>query len=468
MPPKKKEKVFTLNDALKYFDTLANAPASLRNWKDSLITLVHYVEAGDSAFPTMMTKKELGETYKDVNIYPIITDFKKVEDLVDNKIMSSRSNQPIAIDSKKQYALSIIRLTQKKSPCQIPKPVRELYNDKLKEIEQSSNQLRNLNTAKRGNAKYPEFDWTTALKEYDEFITSKAFSNTVKGKKDLRDACLVGLYVLQRPRRIQDYTTLQFYSKKPNDKEADGRNIVYADGDKMFFSIDMFKTRFRVSGNATAKKELLPRYVKELDSKLSSLLKDYIKKAQVKDMSKLTSEERRNKRNFFVFYKESGTSADGYDEGSFSKVLSQSMKRVFNGRTALSVNTLRHMFNSWIAENLNQFNDSQLQQIAIDVGDTPKQLPTNLRYRIQHAENIDVDKTEIQGNIAENDFIREMVEREGEEEGSVGNVAEQDEVVSPAPPMVVDGDIDILYTKLGRAVMEVKNIEFMIAKKLGM
>jgi len=470
-------KIFTLTEAMNYFDTLANAKASIRNWVDSLITLVHYHEQGESAFPTTMTKKELGETYEGVNVLPIITDFDKVETIIDEKVMSSRSKQPIAIDSRKQMYLSVIRLTQKKSPCQIDKKIRERYNDKLKEVEQASNQLRNLNTAKRGNLKYPEFDWTTALFEYHEFLTTKSFTNTAKGRKDLRMACIVGLYVEHRPRRVQDYSSLQYYSKKPIDRELDGRNVLYVDDGKMYLSIDVFKTRWRTRGNSTQKTELLPRYVKEVNTRLASTLKDYIKRANVKDMSKLTPAEKKAKKNFYVFYKETGTVEDAYDENSFSKLVSQAMKHVFNGRTGLSVNSLRHMFNTWISDNLNQFNDAQLQEIAIDVGDTPKQLPTNLRYRIQDARMEGQTKTAIEGDVIYHTYMKEMQERNADEQGSVGDVPQEvqqevdaDEVESPVvpTPMVVDGDIDNLYMKLGRAMMEVKNIELMIIKKLGM
>jgi hypothetical protein len=58
---------------------------------------------------TEMNKSELLEHYKDINLYPLLNDFDKVNDIIENKIISSRSNQPIAIDTKKQYVLSIIR-----------------------------------------------------------------------------------------------------------------------------------------------------------------------------------------------------------------------------------------------------------------------------------------------------------------------------------------------------------------------
>lgn len=479
MPPKKKPTIFTLQEAIEYLNSLANAKASLRNWTDALATLVHYVEAKELAFPTTLTKKDMADQYKDVNVVPIINDTTKVIDIIDNKIMSSRNENPISVDTRKQYYLAIIRLTQKGSPVSLPKAIKESYVDKLKDVESQSNKLRNKNEPKRGNALYPNFTWNVALKEYDDFLTEKTFTNTGKGRKDLRLAVVVGMYILQRPRRVADYASLQWYSKKPNTRELNNRNIVYADGDKLYFSIDKFKTRYRVSGSSRDKKELLPRYEKEVSPRLADLLKDYIKKWNVKDMSKITSDERRNKKEFYVFYKETGEpSGEGYDDNSFSKYLTTAFKNVFNDRKKLSVNTFRHMYNTYISENIQQFTDEQLHEIAIDVGDTPRNLPTNLRYRIAAQENRDLEKTQIEGQIQDNEYARNLMIAGGEEGGSVGvgggDVEDDDEVMSPPPrvavalpPMVGDADIETLYTQLGRAYMEFKSLELMISKKLG-
>jgi transcription termination factor NusB len=338
--------IITLKGAIDYINTLKNAANSKNNWIDSLTTLVHYNEAGDQAFFATTTKKEQAEQYTDINIAPLIKDYDKVVDIVETKIMSARSSSNIALDTQKQYYLAVVRLTQKGSPLQIPKPVRSKYNDKLQDVEKLSNKMRNKNEPKRGNAEHPDLTWNVAQKEYDDFITTHSFTNTAKGRKDLRNAAVSGLYVLQRPRRVTDYALLQYYSKKPTDKEHEDTNVLYADGDKLSVSIDKFKTRWRVSGGSNERKELMPRYVKEVNSRLASILKDYIKKWQVKDMSKLTPAEKRAKANFYVFYKETGTPADVYDEGSFSKVISNCFKQVFNKRAGLSVNSFRHIFNT--------------------------------------------------------------------------------------------------------------------------
>ena len=476
MPPRRNQRqpttMFSLKQATDVIEQLANADGSKLIWSHSIATLVMYNEEGEGAAFTQLTKPEIIEHYADTNIMPLITDFDKVVDIIENQIMSSRSGSNIAIDTQKQYYIAIIRLTNPKSPCVIPKEVRDEYAKKLKEVEKITNDKRNLNAPQRANVLYPDFTWLKAIDEYNKFITETPFTNTKKGIKDLRAACCVGLYLLQRPRRVQDYANLQWFSKKPSEREFKDRNVLYADDDKLFLSIDVFKTRWRVEGNSNVKKEVLPTFIKEVNPRLASLFKDYIKKAKIHDMSKLSSAERRQGKNYYIFFMNEDEQDEPYTDNSFSKVLTACFKLVFK-RAKLSVNTFRHMFNTYISENIQQFNDKQLQEIAIEVGDTAKNLPTNLRYRIADQNNVDMEKTQIEGQIQDNEYARNLMLAGIEEEGSVGNVAQDDVEEVASPPQQVprtpttDADLKTLYEMLGEARGRVMLLESLIAKKLG-
>lgn len=466
---------FTLEEAHKHFDGLANAANSKANWKNAITVLVSYNESGQNTYETNMTKNELYDKYKNVDIVQLINDFDEVEDIVENKLLSSVSKQPLAIDSKKQYYLAILRLTQKKSKLQIDKEIRDRYNDKLKEVEADSNKKRNQNKPKRAVLAYPDFTWHQAETELKQYIDSSSFTNTAKGRKALRNAVVVSLYVIQRPRRAQDYMLLQYWGKKPTEAEATGRNILYVENGKWFFSLDVFKTRYRVTGASKDKKELLPRYVKEVNPYLASLFKDLIKKWDIKDMSKLTKDEKKKGVNYYIFHLEKGNQQQNYG-GGFSKYVSSCCEKVFNGRKNLTPNTFRHIYNTYIADNLNQFNDNQLNEISIDVGDTPRNMSSNLRYRHQNQQLADVEKTQIEGLIRYQKDAADAMNVANEEEGSVGNVEnneqgneqDADEIQSP-PPIIQsnDADVDVLYKKLGIAQMEVRTLELMIMRKLG-
>jgi hypothetical protein len=219
------------------------------------------------------------------------------------------------------------------------------------------------------------------------------------------------------------------------------------------------------------KTEVLPRYVKEINPRLKSMLMDYIKKWNVKDMSKLTTAEKRQNKQYYVFYKETGTVEDRYEDNTFSKYLSSAFKRVFGGKTGLSVNTFRHAYNTWVAEHIQEYNDAQLKEIAIDVGDTPKSLPTNLRYRISNADNAGMDKTEIEGMLNDADYAKGVMEAGGGEGGSVGggNAGDQEidddnEVMSPAPPQAIPQTAEEIIQKIGELHAQIARLQYALMK----
>lgn len=476
----KTSNTFTLQDAHNYINSLANAVNSKLNWVNAMTTLINYNESQLNTYETDMTKAELFNKFKEVDILPLINDYDKVEDIIDNKLLSSVSKQKLALDSIKQNYLAIIRLTQKGSPFQIDKQLRDKYVDKLREIESESNKLRGKNEPKRAVATYPDFTWFDAETEYKDFITTHAFTNTIKGRKDLRIACIVGLYIIQRPRRAEDYNSLQYFGRKPTETEAKDRNIIYTEKGKMVFSLDKFKTRYRTQGASKEKKQQLPRYIKEVNPVLASLLKDYIKKWNINDMSKLTPEEKKKGVNYYIFHLETGSQETKYD-GGFSKYISTCCQKVFNNRKNITPNTFRHLFNTYITDNLNEFNDNQLNEISLDVGDTPKNMASNLRYRHQKQVNKDLEKTTIEGIIRYKKDAIDAMNIANEDVASVGDIPDNidndnksisdvDEIQSPAPVNNVSTDTEIqtLYTKLGEAHMNVKTIELLIQRKLGM
>lgn len=479
MPPRTRNEPtseFTLEQAHNYINSLANAANSKSNWNNALTALVSYAETDMNTFETDMTKQELYEKFKDTNIVPLISDFDEVEEIVESKLLSSVSKAPIAIDTKKGYYNAIIRLTQKKSPFQLDKETRDQYMDKLKDTEQASNKKRNMNKPQRALLAYPELTWFDLENELKQYLDTQSFTNTQKGRKALRNAVIVGLYVIQRPRRSLDYSILQYFGRKPTETESKDRNILYKDGGKWYLSLDRFKTRYRVSGSSKEKKELLPRYIKEVNPVLASLLKDYITKWGIFDMSKLSKEEKKKGVEKYVFYPEKGNQEQNYG-GGFSKYVSSCSKAIFN-RNNITPNIYRHLFNTYIADNLNLFNDNMLNEISIDVGDSPRAMSSNLRYRHQNQQVAHIaEKTQIEGLIRYNYDAQEAANRQNEEEGSVGNIEnnneDADEVQSPSPntttPITVstDTDLEALYKKLALAQIEVRTLELMIMRKLG-
>jgi hypothetical protein len=189
------------------------------------------------------------------------------------------------------------------------------------------------------------------------------------------------------------------------------------------------------------------------------LLKDYLKKWDIKDMSKLTADEKKKGVNYYIFHLETGSQETKYD-GGFSKLVTSSSEKVFNGRKNITPNTYRHLYNTYIADHLNEFNDNQLNEISLDVGDTPKAMASNLRYRHQNQNNKDIEKSTIEGiirykkdavdamNIANEDVasvggIQEATPKAQEQhDDDTISVSDVDEIQSPAPINIVARSLD--------------------------
>lgn len=454
----KETTTFTLQTSVEFIQSLNNPQSTKDNWIRSLVSLAANVTDGNQLDNFSLTSKELQNKYKDVNLVPILKDFEKTSDVIENKITNKRTGEIISVDTKKQYYASIaILFIQKAGRLVVNKELKKQYEEKIKEFDKASNDKRKQNEPIRANLQYPDFDWEQIQNEYQTFIDTKPFTNTEKGRAELRVACLVGLYVLQRPRRVQDYELLQYYSKLPDADKRKGKNIIFIEKDTATLYLDKFKTRVKVVRNK--EKELLPTYVKTLNPRLTSLLKDYIKKSGIKDMAKLTPLERREKKEFYIFHKESGTQEELYSKGGFSEYVSKCLKKVYEKKD-LSVNTFRHSFNDWISQHLKEYTDAQLEEIAIDVGDTPRSLPTNLRYRIARQENKGMEKSQIDEMIRDDAYARELARAGAEEEASIGQVAEDvekdddvDEVVSPIrEPIVVNSDNKVLVENVLNAL----------------
>jgi hypothetical protein len=477
----KKSEVFTLKDAHDYIYSRNHATSSKDLWFNCIVTITHYNETADGTPITTLTKAELYEKYENINIFPSITNTEKTIDIVMNKIKNSIDGTDISIETKKTYITAVQRLTDP-GGLKLSKDAHEEYKKQFEEIVKITTELRNKNTPKGGNKKHPDFDWITAITEYNQFLNEAVFTNTKNGRKNLRAACAVGFYTLMHPRRVQDYSSLQWYSNKPDNLED--KNIVYCQGEgdneKLFISIDKFKTRHRTTGRTNKKKEVLPRFEKELNPRLASLIKDHIQKDKVPDMAKRTVAQKRDDTQFYIFAKDD-KHTDYYDDNSFSKLLTGYFKYVFK-RAGLSVNTFRHAYNTFIYKNANSFTDAHMKEISLSVGDKPRELPSNARYRDVDPKLADLEKTIIEEMLIDDDYAKKLMEGNAEEGGSIqGDVAKDDgeqEVVSGearqvpqndnvgAYAGVVDEDLNVLYTRLGEAHMQVKLLEGLIAKKL--
>lgn len=458
-PPSK----VSLQDAIKCIDALPNATGSKDIWKSSITSLAMYtLPIGEKQTDYMnLTYKELADKYKDIDILPLIENYDYTVDVIESEIVNKTNGQAISFETKKQYFYGILVLIGKNGVIKLNDETIKQYTDKKVEYDVASHNNRKITTPKGAVAKYPSLTWELFKIEFEQYLNEKSYTNTVKGRKDLRQACIIGLYLLQTPRRVEDYASLQLYTTLPSEKEQEGKNILLLGKDKATIYIDKFKTRWRVNKGSKEPREVMPRFVKELPPRLTSLFRDYIKKSSVTDMSKL---KKGDKTQHYIFYKENGKTTDGYDAHSFSKLVATSLKSVFK-KTGLSVNTIRHVFEDFIVRHLPEYNELQLEQLATEFGD--KSLLTMLRYRQANQDNRDLDPQDIVQNIEDRNMAQIQALAAGfyEDEASVGT-GEDPEVVSPPMREPTDNaSLEQLYIQLGKATMEVERIKWLITQQ---
>ena len=213
---------------------------------------------------------------------------------------------------------------------------------------------------------------------------------------------VVSFYTLLRPRRLE-YRMLKVFENTPTDKQVnqneDNWVVVRPKGNQnVVMVLNEYKTAKR------KQRKFLGQYKKDLPDKLTSLLRQYVKKANRKNAD-------------YLFVNKNG---EPYTDNKFSAFVKKSCEKVLG--IPLSVNSFRHLFVSWVVQNYKKYNNDDIKQIARDVGDA--RLETLLNYRIAEQRIDDEGITQIHNEIIE-DRRREMAKvLELEEEGSVGDVAE--------------------------------------------
>lgn len=399
---KKVQNKYTMKDALNFIDKLNNPEGTKTIYRNSLINFMYWSkDLNNDVDYNNKTNNELktDDKFLAYDLFEILDDVDLTIDTIQNKIRIKRTGEKLAIDSVKQIYSSIMSLNNKAlGKLQLDAEKWKKYEDKVKEYNDLSNEKRRQNEASGNLKNAPHITWDFITDKYKTFLKEHIYNkNKFTAKKDLknlRHAAVLGMYIYQLPRRLTDYYTLQYYSSKPSENDMEGRNILVLDMKTKTANIyiDKFKIRTMTRNNKT--NEVLPRYETTLNDDLTQILTTYINAHGIKDMSKLTTEEKKKKAEYYVFYQELGINFNKYSNASsFSDHIKTASKNII--QHPLTPNDYRHSAQTEITNNLNEFTDKQLQKISIDVGDTPKDLATNLRYRIANPMNKGLNIQEI-------------------------------------------------------------------------
>ena len=449
---------FNLAKCVESINMLPNLPGSLKIYVNAITSFAVFAQPNPEDFEGV-SQEEARERLKDFDIGSLIRDYEKTCDIIDNKVKSRKDGDEISPWTKEKMYEVIQKLIGNKAGQIDPgknKKLKENYLKKNKDYDNLGKDVQRKNEAKGGNAKNPEVTWEILEERWNRYVDTQPMGNDNTGKQRLRNAVIVGLYIAQRPRRLEDYNSLQLYPSMPK-KYPDQVNMLVMGKDSGMLHIDHFKIRKTTSGSKL--KERLKRYDKALNPKLFHLFKKYIQFFGI-DASKHENVFFRLRQNSFeedcrlrdpLYEISDASKKKEYKDLGFGTAITAAAKHVL-GVSGWSCNSFRHAFDTFISQHRSEYNQEQLREISVDVGDTPKDPASNEMYRVVDPANRDKTPTEIQGDIMDRLRAREVANLEAEEEGSVGEVEQPAPYHEPLHKEIPRGPYD--YDRIGRLVVE--------------
>lgn len=401
---------FTLEKVVEMISNLDKfAENSRQIWKDKLIILAIYAQPNYEEYNDN-TCEEAYERLKHFDMGKLLRDVDNVIDLVEKKIKNRSSNddKPIAPETKKQYYNAVVKLLGKHK-IEVKADIKQKYNDKIVEKGVENDDIRDENREYPVLKEHPDFTWEVAKEKFMNYIDTNRLNNTGAGKERLRWAVMLGLYMLQEaPRRAKDYQLLQYYDKKPKDTDMHMKNILVMEKKKATLYIDDYKTRRRKG------KDALDRFEAELEPKLFSLMKDYVKFFDIKNGD-------------YVFHPLEQIKTRALTPKGYSNALERAMFKIFGIEGLTGVNVLRHVFQTWIRRHANEFNDKQIKRTFFAFGDSPY-VPQGFRYAMTNPQNRGKEAEVVQQELLEKQKAKDMAQDEAQSQGSVGDGEEQPEI----------------------------------------
>ena len=196
--------------------------------------------------------------------------------------------------------------------------------------------------------------------------------------------------------------------KKLPSKIADEESYVLI-GKEVKICFGKFKTRMRMG------ETFMKPFKRTLPAPLASLIKNHIKKEDLKDDN-------------YLFY--SGTDkSEQFTDNAFSKKIKQASKNVIG--VDLTANDYRHAYMDFITDHFKEFNDNDLKQIAMEMGDS--NVYTALKYRFAQRLKENETVTEINERIIEEREMKanKLIHDEAEGSRMVADEVEEESVDTP-------------------------------------
>lgn len=398
---KPKSKVFTLEDAKSYFNGLKLDDRSKEMYYERIKFLADELKAEDLATalanPTNVIKT------------------------IDNMTWVNDKSKKISGETKKLYYIALRVLTDGDKIPNITTQMKTEYRKAMMRSAKETEKIRGQNLRKSNLEKNKDLTFQDLLNKRKEFETSSYM--TIKNLKAL---LIVSFYVLLPPRRLE-YRYLQYYSKEPKQIEK-GKCYLISSRQKTSIRLNEFKTRERKQSS------FLPMFNKDLPKDLTTLIKQYVKKAKLKEGD-------------YLFVNDKG---DMYDDTAFSRQVQSAFQKVSGYK--VGANDLRHLYITYVVDNIKKFNQNDLQDLAVRMGDMS--VLTNIQYRLAEKRKNDDTITQIINDIQKGEQAQRQQEEDAESEGSVGNVDRTKELSDFDEE---DEEDDVEYITLKDASVKDKN-----------
>lgn len=424
MSPKVKKtanKIKTKQDALNWIKKTYTSAKTVKLYSDNLEKICRFFETDD--------------------ISKLLSDPKEVIAKIKTMTYEKNPNKLVSSQSIKSYLTTIRTLTKDDKVAGVDKDKQEEYNKEMLKTAKLTDYERGKAERKGVLAEHPDLTWPDVEKKRDEFHASKNMTT-----RNLTHLTLISLNTMIRPRRL-DARHLKVYHTLPDDLDDEASYVLLGPGKSVKICYGQFKTRMRMG------KEFMIAFKKPLPGALASLIRQLVKKTELKDGD-------------YLFF--NGTRDEQYSDSAFSKLLSVASENVTGIK--LTANCYRRLFMDWITDNYKDYNHNDLRQIAREMGD--HNVFTALQYAFTKKQNADDTITQINEKIIQqredlaNRIIRQEEEgskilnpREAEEE-SVGTPENVDDVMEQTtqplpftPPQ--DAPNDVLLDNLWVALKPV-------------
>ena len=364
---------FTLNNCEKYLQDAKYAPASVQAWKPKLKTIA--------------TKYYGKEVKDDQDIKPMLYDTKKVIDIIEGITNQRDESKEVGVSTIKHYYFACVVATQPAYKDIMASPIAnekvsseyKVHRDKYQDKETAA---KDTNKPKGAVEMYPELNWTEVQKIYADYVKSNMHT-----KNNLRNMVFAGFYLLEVPRRVEDYELLKLSLGKPPKEPLQDQNILYLEKRKATISIAKWKSSERKG------KRINKVFVRTLSNELFVLVKKYVEAWDMSEGDHIFCQKLPDKKvdtetgNLKAFYKP-------YSRGKLTDALKDVFYVIYK-REKITANSFRHWFKVDFLDKYSSYNDQIRKDIMERMGDTPSNIPTAMQYAVQNQENAGLSYEEI-------------------------------------------------------------------------